>query len=329
MSVLPKVSIIISSYNQREYIREAVESALNQTYPNVEVVATDNGSTDGTQEILKGFEGNERVRLILRRENGSINVLANEGFSQSTGEFIGLLHGDDYYLPTKIARQMECFAELPSDYGVVYSPNYCLNVITGEQWRDSSSTSSGSILKDMLLRFHVDGGINIITPLVRRECFSRYRFREDFFMEGESIFFRMAIKYKFHYLDEPLSVMRNHLGNMGKAIRRNRETVVPIFEMLGKEKDFPIDAAPALSRFLGRVLRNYGWQGLRVLQDPRWARECFSMAVRFDPLQILHPRTIVGAGISVLPPRAVSVLNRAANYFIKHRENVVIKEDYT
>lgn len=324
----PKVSVILSCYNQRDFVLQAVESVLGQTYPNIELIATDNGSTDGTAEILRSYEADPRVRTILRAVNANLNSLANQATALATGEFISLLHGDDYYLPEKIERQMACFAGLPEDFGAVYGPSYRLNDLTGERWCDTTPMVSGRILEDMLLKFHSDGGINIISPLIRKACFIRYPFREEFFLEGESIFFRMAMSFKFQYLGEPLTVMRDHLTNMGKVIRKNRDWVVPLFESLGREPEFPRECVPALRRFLGRHLRSYGWQGLRFIDDPAWARDCFIMAVRHDPAQLLHPRTLAGLGLLILPRPAVAAFNRALNGFLRYRVNAVYKNNY-
>lgn len=324
----PKVSIIVSSYNQEAYVREAMDSALGQTYPNIEVVATDNGSTDGTQDVFNGYRADKRVKLLFRRENGPLNTLANEATALCCGEFISLLHGDDYYLPEKIRLQVECISRLSSEYGVVYSPNYRLNEITGERWLEPCLNKSGYILKNLLLDTYPVGPIPILSPLTRRACFIRYPFREEFFLEGEAIFLRMAMGYKFQFLDEPLTVMRDHLSNMGKAIRKNRDVVLPVYDKLAQESEFPRELIPALGRHMGCILRNYGWQGIRVMEDPQWARECFVMALRHDKAQAFHPRTMAGLCLSALPRRLISALNRAANRFIRHKENVVSKEGY-
>ena len=323
-----KVSVILSFYNQREVVRQAVDSVLGQTYPNIELIATDNGSTDGTGGILRSYERDPRVRVILRTLNGNLNTLANEATALSTGEFISLLHGIIIIWPKRSERQMASFAGLGPDFGAVYGPSYRMNDLTGEQWLDRTVMDSGLILEQMLLKFHSDGGINIIAPLIRRECFLRYPFREEFFMEGESIFFRMAMSFKFRYLGEPLTVMRDHMTNMGKAMRKNRDWVVPLFERLGAEPDFPPNRRHALRRFLGRHLRNYGWQGPRFIDDPVWARECFLMAFRRDPAQLLHPRTLVGLGILALPTSVIAAFNRVMSGLVKYRVNAVYKNNY-
>lgn len=109
----PKVSIHIISYNQRDYIQEAVDSALAQDYANLEVVVADDASTDGTAEILKEYERPQPGRFVavLGEENIGITGNSNRGLGACTGELIAFMGGDDLLLPGKIAAQVAWFAE--------------------------------------------------------------------------------------------------------------------------------------------------------------------------------------------------------------------------
>lgn len=327
--MMPKVSVIFGCYNQKDYVRQAIESALNQTYPNLEVIATDNGSTDGTQEILKEYANNPRVRLILRKENAPLTTLTNEAISLARGEFVSFLSGDDYYLPEKTQCQMESFAGLPADYGVVYSGGYRLNAITGEMWLDRTLKDSGYVLEDMLRKYNTVGFVIPISPVMRKECFLRYPYHEDMFSEGEAVLLRIALTYKFKYLDKPLVVMRDHLSNMGKAIKLNSREFIAAMEKFEREPDLPDRLRPALDLFRARIFRNYGWQGVRVAEDPQWARECFRLALGWHAWQIFHPKTPVGFCLSMLPKPVLHVFNAAANRVRRKKANVVFKESYT
>jgi glycosyltransferase involved in cell wall biosynthesis len=89
----PLVSIIIPCYNCEKWVRQAVESCLHQTYSNTEVIAVDDGSTDGSLEVLRQFL--PRIRLEIGPNLGG-NSARNRGFGLSAGEFIGYLDADDY-----------------------------------------------------------------------------------------------------------------------------------------------------------------------------------------------------------------------------------------
>lgn len=307
----------------------AVASVLSQTYPNIELVVVDNGSTDGSQAVLKQYESDPRVRLLLHPANGPVTIRLNEAIAQSSGEFISILYADDYYLPNKIELQVEAFSTLSPDYGVVYSPGYRVDDRTGARWLDRTLKRSGSVLKEMFVEHDAEGFINPISPLMRRECFGRCPFHEDVFAEGETIFLRFALYFKFFYLDEPLSVMREHDFNVGKAIKVNIAISLLLLDKLAQEPGFPPDLKGALRVFRGDRLSVWGWLAIRMAADPRWARECFVSAIRLQPRQLLRPRTLGGLALSILPAPAIRVFNRAMNRMRPHKETIAFRTGYT
>jgi len=113
----PLVSIIIPNYNKAPYIREAIESALNQTYKNIEVIVVDDGSTDESKEIIKSF-GKRIKAYFLPHKNA--NVARNFGFKKSKGEYIQFLDSDDIILPEKIEKQVEVLEKTGADMALCY-----------------------------------------------------------------------------------------------------------------------------------------------------------------------------------------------------------------
>lgn len=109
----PKVSIHIISYNQKNFIREAVDSCLAQDYPNLEIVVADDASSDGTADIVADYERRHPTRLIavLGEENLGITGNSNRGLRACSGELIAFMGGDDVLLPGKIAAQVAWFSE--------------------------------------------------------------------------------------------------------------------------------------------------------------------------------------------------------------------------
>lgn len=109
----PRVSILVISYNQEGYIREALESALAQDYANLEVVVADDASRDGTQAIIRELVQlyPQRLKPIYNAHNVGITANSNIGLRACRGEFIAFMGGDDVLLPGKIARQVEWFGQ--------------------------------------------------------------------------------------------------------------------------------------------------------------------------------------------------------------------------
>ena len=107
----PLVSIAIITYNQKEYLRECIESCLAQDYPNFEIVVADDASTDGTQEMLLGYKKQYPERFILRMafENQGITGNSNVCLQACSGFYVVMLGGDDLLLPSKISTQVRIF----------------------------------------------------------------------------------------------------------------------------------------------------------------------------------------------------------------------------
>ncbi len=114
----PKVSILVSNYNYGEYIGQSIESALAQTYQNIELVICDDGSTDNSREIIAGYLRDPRVFLITK-ENGGQASGFNAAFAASTGDLICFLDSDDIFRPAKIACMVEAHRQNPdAGFGV-------------------------------------------------------------------------------------------------------------------------------------------------------------------------------------------------------------------
>ena len=105
------VSVLIAAYNAEPWLSEAIESALGQTHPNVEIVVVDDGSTDGTLGVACQFEG-ERVRVIHQKNQGAC-AARNRAFQESSGDYVQFLDADDILHPEKLERQLRCLAEEP------------------------------------------------------------------------------------------------------------------------------------------------------------------------------------------------------------------------
>ena len=113
----PRVTIAIPCFNAARWIAQAVQSALDQTWPDTEIIVVDDGSTDGSLDVLAAF--GERIRVIRGGHRGG-NHARNSAIQAATGDWLQFLDADDFLLPDKISRQ---FAELaPADADMIFSP---------------------------------------------------------------------------------------------------------------------------------------------------------------------------------------------------------------
>jgi glycosyltransferase involved in cell wall biosynthesis len=116
---LPKVSIILPTHNGAKYIRKSIESCLNQTYKNIELIIVDDGSTDETPEIIRSFK-DERIKHFRHKKNAGLPNALNTGFANSHGEYLTWTSDDNYYLATAI-EELLAFLRKNSDVDFVYA----------------------------------------------------------------------------------------------------------------------------------------------------------------------------------------------------------------
>ena len=207
-----KVSVIIPTYNREKTILRAVESVLNQTYTDLEVVIIDDGSTDGTADIVNGIE-DERIKYVVLEENGGPSNARNVGVQMAEGEWIAFQDSDDCWHNDKLEKQMEYAKKNPR-----YSLVYCMSMNCFQDGRKLAApveplpdVMEGRMVRTLLKRNVVDTP----TMFMKRECFLdvggfdvTYNALEDWeFMT------RFARAYEIGYVPEIL--MESYMLNDG------------------------------------------------------------------------------------------------------------------
>lgn len=115
-SLVPLVSIITVTFNAEEYLEEAIDSVLNQTYKNIEYIIIDGGSTDSTVDIIKKFE--KKIDYWVSEKDAGIYDAMNKGLKASTGDIIGILNADDFYVNDAVEKSVSALLESGLDYSV-------------------------------------------------------------------------------------------------------------------------------------------------------------------------------------------------------------------
>lgn len=320
-------AVILNSYNQAPWLPQAIESVLGQTLEDIELIAVDNGSTDDSRDVLLRYAGDPRVHLVLHDDNLSIGKRFNDAVSMVTAPCVTFLYSDDYFLPLKLETQTAELERRGPTCGVVYGPTIFESTTTGRRWTRSPIQKSGSIFGD-LMRESAKSQIDMSTPLIRRECLELHPFDETVFAEGEAIFFRIALTHEFSYLDEPLMVLRDHDSNAGKAIVRNRELITDALAKLRHNPNLRPEDLPLIDLYESSLHRNYGWQGARLMADDAWTRACFAAAFRVRPQSVLHFRTVLGLGLTLLPVAARRRVNALGHRLRKSGGQALLVDDY-
>ena len=121
---MKKVSVIIPTYNSEKYIKECINSVINQTYKNLEIIVIDDKSTDKTLEVIKTIK-DKRIKVITLSKNKGVSNARNIGIKKSTGDYISFIDSDDYWIKEKISKQISFMEK--NDYTFIYSSYIYLN----------------------------------------------------------------------------------------------------------------------------------------------------------------------------------------------------------
>jgi glycosyltransferase involved in cell wall biosynthesis len=145
----PLVSVIIDNYNYGRFLRQAIESVLAQTYPHIELIVVDDGSTDDSEEIITSY-GDRLVPLF--QANGGQGAAVNTGFTQAQGEIICLLDADDQFYPDKVEKVVTAFAHHP-DWGQIAHCWTTMNAAGQKLGKNSSNVLSQGKVEPLLLQW--------------------------------------------------------------------------------------------------------------------------------------------------------------------------------
>jgi glycosyltransferase involved in cell wall biosynthesis len=215
VSEQPLVSAIIPTYNSADFVVEAVESVLAQTYPNVEIIVVDDGSADDTVARLNSRFGS-RIQVVQQEHLGPA-VARNAGLRTAKGEFAAFLDADDLWMPKKIERSLGPLQGNPK-VGVVYTAVRIHEMDSGRKYTLPQYTISGNMAKELFAECR---GVNTSTLVVRREALDRIGgFDEEFFRAQDwDLMVRLAEQVEYAHVPEILTERRLHPASLSVARR--------------------------------------------------------------------------------------------------------------
>jgi glycosyltransferase involved in cell wall biosynthesis len=236
------VSAILPTYNRAEYVGGAIDTALEQTHDEMEVVVVNDGSTDGTAERLAAYADDDRVRVRHNEENRGISVSMNRAADLADGEFVCVLNDDDRWHREKVEKQLAVFEEADEEVGIVYTGGV---VKQGESVvRVYRPERRGDIYPEVIARFGLHPHSSHI---FRSECFELGGFDPDFPRGVDwDHCIRLAREYEFEYVDERLVERIFHTDNISQQLTHGIEVNQLIWEKYGDE----IRKYPAIERRL-------------------------------------------------------------------------------
>jgi glycosyltransferase involved in cell wall biosynthesis len=273
---MPKVSIVIPTYNRAQYLVRAIRSVLDQSFQDFEIVVVDDASTDDTLQTVESFR-DPRIRYlrhdINRKEAGSRNT----GVQNSQGEYIAFLDDDDAWLPQKLALQADLLDKSSVKVGVVYCSFLKIDAESGKMLGLWTAEKRGNVWRSLSEKNWI--GIPS-TVVVRRECFDTLGLFDEGVEFGldYDMWVRISTVYEFEFVKEPLVLRRvNHT-----RLSVNYELVLKGAESkLRKYADYFLLNRQYYSRRLLGMGVLYCYNG-----QVRRGRAAFLKAIRLDPFQI-------------------------------------------
>lgn len=198
----PLVSVVIPTYNREHCLGRAVESVLNQSYSNIELLIVDDGSDDGTEALVASWK-DDRI-CYIRQVNQGAPAARNNGVRNAQGEFIAFQDSDDCWYPDKLEIQME-YWQRHQEYSMIYSA-YMLRRQNGESVRVPYSGTWGNLEGDIFSTLLVNNCIGTPTMLMRKDCFWEIGgFKEEMeCLEDWDFALRFSEKYLIGFVEKPL-----------------------------------------------------------------------------------------------------------------------------
>lgn len=234
----PLVSVVIPTYNRKNTLKRCIDSVLQQTYRNFEIIIVDDCSTDGTKEFVEDEYGDiSDINIVYIRNDNNLGaaVSRNVGVSYANGEYIAFHDSDDEWYHDKLEKQMHHFVRCGAHVGAVYSL-FCMNgreqCIYPEKRMDMSR-KSGYVFYTLLF----DPLVGMITLVVRKSAFIKVGgFREQLnSLEDYELTIRLSQKYAIELIDEVLAVAYESENSVGKRVRDKIETQCYIMDTYKNE----------------------------------------------------------------------------------------------
>jgi len=215
----PKVSVVIPCFNHEDYVTQSINSVLEQTYNNIELIVIDDGSSDKSVEILSNLAKLHKFTLITQKNMGICKTLNKAIEEYSSGKYLALLASDDYFHPEKIQKQVE---ELMSNKGseFCYTQAFEFDSTTGKEIRVFPQKKfTGKVLNKIILRQPYAAGSLLFTKVLYDRVGG---FDELLKYEDWDFSIRCAASTEFSAVYEPLFFYRSHPLNVTKTLDRRQ-----------------------------------------------------------------------------------------------------------
>ena len=321
---MARVSVVIPTYNRAAYISEAIQSVLDQTYSDFEMIIVDDGSTDNTREIVGSFD-DSRIKYIYQK-NQRLPAARNTGTNASSGEYITFLDSDDILMENAVKKGVQILDEHP-EVAFSYTPNYSIDErgqIIGLQKKGQkhSWVREGTA---QIREFLIDGHhIGVCATMMRRSYLYEVGLWDTTYTDGSEDFnmlMRLARKYRVAYINESAGKVRVHQSSMTgtRDLNELEKTNSRIFESIFQDPEvghlFSGLRSKAYFRLYLRLALN-----AHIRKDRKTSNLYFTKALKVNPKDFIkglwfpwiyyYLRTLIPTPLKYIVRRVYHYLSR-------------------
>lgn len=280
------VSVIISTYNRSDMLRLTVESVLAQTYPNIEIIVIDDGSTDDTSEVMAQYAECGQLKYIRLSTNQGGRGVREIGMQAASGQYINFLDHDDLFLTNKIERQVQVLEARP-EIGLVHCGYYHIDE-NGNRTEKISFLPDGTLRELVCINQIWSGG-----PLIRRECLDRLEMNGDSWHGDWDLWLYLALAgYKFYCIQEPLGAYRILPGSQMSDVAMLERWAFTILDRLFADARLPAEVRAVKAQSYGTT---HLWLSWRYYGAGQWedARRNLTEAMTRLPHLLEQPEELL------------------------------------
>ncbi len=252
----PPVTVICLCFNHQNYVIQALQSVIDQSYTNIQLIVADDASEDDSQQIISNFIIHHPEIIFIKNEKNLGNCITfNKAFAFAKGKYIIDLSADDLLLNNRVSKQVTDFEELTEEYGVIFSDVFYINEkteIVGKQNLSQKIIASGDIYEKVLESFFISAPTMMIRKSVLDDLDG---YDENLAYEDFDFWVRSSRKYLYHYSPEALTFKRKLPGSLSNKFYLQKQYKLQMSTYLVCEKAFVLNRNEAENKALAKRVK--------------------------------------------------------------------------
>lgn len=326
----PRVSVCIPTYNRARYIGKTIQSILNQTFSDFELIIVDNASADNTEEVVRKFmEKDNRIRYYKNAKNIGMHPNWNRAIELATGDYIAIFHDDDLYHPTILEKEV-ALLNAHNNVGFVDTGGYIIDekgtkIGTWVYERQIITSGINFILNTLKTAFCP---INCPSVMVKRECYEKVGYFTDKFIPSDyDMWLRICEYFDVGYIKEPLFNYRRHKESGCSILKLGEGSLAHRGVFLDYTKIFAIKYPEHGSfeywknQIDSTIAKRLFGKALIMIDNMEDAKYCIAKGIEIAPTRIIKlvGKIVMRFRCSVLYPYFSKLIKRAFTTIIKYK----------